>query len=628
MSFAQSVIPKPRSVTSGSGEFLLGAGTAIDADHGSMQVAEMLRDQLRPATGFSFPLSSSGSSVIRLRVDKGASQGPEGYTLQVSPHLIEIKGATWAGVFYGTRTLLQLLPPDIFRKSPSDGVRWAVPSLTIDDAPRFHWRGSLMDVSRHFEPKEFILKFIDLLALHKMNVFQMHLTDDNGWRVEIKRYPKLTELGSKTDFSAMNPDGATRSINVPPGGFYTQEDVKEIVRYAAARNVTVMPEIEMPGHAGAAILAYPELGNLQQVKAGGGVADFYDNVYNVDDSTIRFLHNVLDEVLALFPSKFIHIGGDEVWKEPWHRNPIAQARIKQLGLKNEEELQSWFIKQMDDYMVAKGRRLVGWDEILEGGLAPNATVMSWRGIDGGIAAAKQGHDVVMAPTSHTYLDYYQSKVHTIEPRGIGGFLPLETVYSFEPIPDALTGDEAKHILGAQGQLWSEFIPHPKHMEYMAFPRLCALAEVDWSPKEARNWDDFVSRLKDHLRRLDVLDVHYRPLNKPEPAPVGSWKSGELSESWSDREWPATGVDGAGSYVVTFSYSSGGMRLDIGRVDLLEDGKVVATDEHSGQTGAWDHLNSYRLVLKEFKAGARYSVRGHIRTDGGNDSNGDVFVAKG
>jgi hexosaminidase len=622
-----NLIPYPKSVQLQSGTTQLTGATTIDAASDLRSVAELLRNKLTPSTGYNFDLRKNGNS-IRLRLDKSLSNlGPEGYRLKVDNSGVDIASSNRAGVFYGTQTLLQLLPPQIFRKSRVDGVRWTLPNVTIEDSPRFTWRGSLVDVSRHFMPKEAILKYLDLLAFHKLNVFHWHLTDDMGWRVEIKQYPRLTETAN-TDFSEMNPSGATRSINQKPGGFYTHDDVREIVRYAADRNITVVPEIEMPGHAYGAIKAYPELGNNVQIADAGGDTKFngMDNVYNAEDSTIQTIKNILDEVLELFPSKFIHIGGDEVWKEPWKKNPKAQAKMKTLGLKNEEELQSWFIRQFDDYLVKKGRRLIGWDEILEGGLAPNAAVMSWRGFEGGIAAAKAGHDVVMAPTSHTYLDYYQSRNRALEPKAIGGFVPLETVYSFEPVPPSLTPEEAKHILGAQGQLWAEFIPHPRHLEYMAYPRLTALAEVTWSPKEARNWENFKKRLETHLQRLSILDVNYRPLDPPGPEAAGSWKSGEIGEQLITRDYDVTGkINKSGPWQAVFSYTGGACRLDIKRVDLLENGQVISTDEHDGFTGGEERANTYTVDLKDFKPGAKYVLRCQVRAEGGTYSNGNIYL---
>jgi hexosaminidase len=428
----------------------------------------------------------------------------------------------------------------------------------------------------------------------------------------------------------MNPKSATRSINQRPGGFYTQDDIREVVAYAARLHINIVPEIEMPGHSNAAIAAYPELGNRSQIEAAGGDASFlgtYDNVYNVDDSTIQFLKGVLDEIMDLFPSKFIHVGGDEVNKEPWKRNPKVQARMKALGLKNEQELQSWFIKQFDTFLASKGRRLIGWDEILEGGLAPGATVMSWRGTEGGIAAAKAGHDVVMCPTSFAYLDYYQSKVQSNEPKAIGGYVPLEKVYQFEPVPAGLSADQAKHILGGQGNLWAEFIPHPKHMEYMAFPRLCAIAEAVWSPKASRNWNDFLARLAPQLERLKILDVNYRSLSQ-DPKPAAQWHEGDTTEEFSTRTWDVTSsIRQPGDYNVVFSYSWGEDRLDIQWVDLLEGQKLIQHVEHLGLTGANNKDNVYKIHLDRVAPNATYQLRASIRSDGGTKSNGNIYVIR-
>jgi hexosaminidase len=518
-----ALLPKPALVVMDSGSFQLKPDTRVAVSNETVMVGQMVRTYLCPATGFDLPLSRRGGrGAINLHIDKGLSRlGPEGYKLEVKPDRVEISGSQPAGVFYGLQTFRELLPDAIFRAAPISGTEWQTPCLHIEDFPRFSWRGAHMDVSRHFEPKSFVEKFLDEMALHKLNVFHWHLVDDNGWRIEIKKYPNLTAAGSSSDFSAMHPREATRSRSVIPGGFYTQDDVREVVKYAADRFITVVPEIEMPGHSEASILAYPEHGNKAEIAAAGGDPSSIrgDNVYNVDDSTIRFLQDVLTEVMELFPSKFIHVGGDEVSKAPWQKNPKAQARMRELGLKNEEELQSWFIKQMDTFISSKGRRLMGWDEILEGGLAQGATVMSWRGIEGGIAAAQSGHDVVMTPTSHTYFDYAQSKNPASEPAAIGGYVPLQVVYGYEPVPSALSAIEAGHVLGSQGQLWSEFIPDPRHMEYMAFPRLCALAEVVWSQPQGRSYEEFLTRLQPHLKRLDNMDVFYRKLRPDDLLPA-------------------------------------------------------------------------------------------------------------
>jgi len=505
-----AIIPAPVKITRASGAFLLRPDTRIVAPGSLEPLGMQLQDYLRPATGLPLRVvGRGGSNTIQLKLDpKIRALGKEGYRLSANSKRIEIRAPQPDGLFYGIQTLRQLLPPSIFRLGRVARVKWEVPEVEIEDYPRFQWRGGHLDVGRHFMPKEFLFKYIDLLALHKMNVFHLHLTEDQGWRIEIRKYPKLTEVGAWRKDDMLTYDPPTYSGR-PHGGCYSQDDLREVVAYARARFVTVVPEIEMPGHSQAAIAAYAELGNTGvpiEVATRWGVIE---NVFNVEDDTIRFLQGVLTEVMDIFPSPFIHIGGDEAPKKQWQESPRAQARIQELGLKDEDELQSWFIKQMDTFLASRGRRLIGWDEILEGGLAPGAAVMSWRGEKGGIAAAKEGHDVIMAPNSHTYFDYYQSRDRESEPRAIGGFLPLEKVYGYEPIPGALTPEEAKHVLGAQFQVWTEYIPNAKQAEYMAYPRACALSEVVWSPGGRKDFAGFTQRLATHLERLRILDVNYR-----------------------------------------------------------------------------------------------------------------------
>ena len=513
-----TVIPKPQKIGfQKDGFFTIKPDTVILTDKAAMPTAHLLRDFLTPATGYTInvkALSQARDNCFVVRLDSAlAHLGGEGYRLVVTPKKVVITAAENAGAFYALQTLRQLLPAHIYSNAEVPGTDWKIPCVRIEDYPRFAWRGAMLDCSRYFLPKEFIRKFIDLLALHKMNTFHWHLTDNQGWRVEIKKYPKLTDVGAWRAESLVghHKDKPRKFDGKPHGGFYTQNDIREIVAYAGDRHIRVVPEIEIPGHSQAIIAAYPQLGVTgEQIEVGrwGG----HQNVFNADEETILFLQDVLTEVLELFPSEFIHVGGDEVSKKLWKASPKTQARMKQLGLKNEDELQSYFIKRMDTFLVSKGRRLVGWDEILQGGLAPNATVMSWRGMKGGIAAAKAGHDVVMAPTTYTYFDFYQSKDKKKEPVAIGGFLPLQKAYEFEPVPAELTDKQAKHILGAQGQLWSEYIPNPDKAEYMGFPRICALAEVVWTKAENKDYADFTERLKTHLKRLDTLNVNYRPLD--------------------------------------------------------------------------------------------------------------------
>ena len=422
----------------------------------------------------------------------------EGYRLTVDSGGVAILARTEAGAFHARQTLRQL--------TTTDG---RVPRVRIEDAPRFPWRGMHLDVGRHMYPVEFLKRYLDLMARYKFNTFHWHLTEDQGWRLEIKAYPRLTEVGScrKETVVARNFDPYIGD-GVPYCGFYTQEQVREVVRYAAQRHITVVPEIEMPGHSVAALAAYPELG------CGPGPYEVWTlwgvnpDIYCPSEKTFEFLENVLTEVMALFPSTFIHVGGDEAPKDAWKKSPLAQGIIRRERLRNEEQLQGWFMHRIDRFLTRHGRRMVGWDEILEGGLAPGATVMSWRGTEGGIAAARAGHDVVMTPTSHLYFDYYQG-ARRYEPLAGGGMVTLEQVYSYEPVPAVLTAAQAKHILGAQGNVWTEYMKDASHVEYMVLPRMLALAEVTWSPRQVRNWASFTARLPRELAALDSLGVNYR-----------------------------------------------------------------------------------------------------------------------
>jgi len=423
---------------------------------------------------------------------------PEWYSLSVKMDGISITAVSQEGLYRASRTLIQLLEQG--KESAS------IPCLKITDQPRFEWRGMHLDPCRHFWSVEFTKKYIDLLARYKMNSFHWHLTDDQGWRIEIKKYPKLTSVGGWRKGSQIGPYSRREYDSIPYGGFYTQEQIREVVAYAAARHINVVPEIEMPGHALAALAAYPELGctgGPYEVNKGWGV---FEEVFCPTDSTIHFLENVLTEVMELFPSEIIHIGGDECPKESWKKCPKCQSRMKAEGLKDEHELQSYFIQRMEKFVNSKGRKIIGWDEILEGGLAPNASVMSWRGTEGGVAAAKQKHTVVMSPGSHCYFDHYQGDPAN-EPLAIGGFTTVQKVYSYEPIPKELTAEEGRYILGAQGNVWTEYILSPEHVEYMAVPRMLALAEVLWTPKEKRNEADFIQRLEKEFPRLDAMKVN-------------------------------------------------------------------------------------------------------------------------
>jgi hexosaminidase len=502
-------------------------------------LSELLAVPLRAASGLALPVSPEPASdhapnaiSIRLTPDS-ASREPESYRLVVAQQGAILSAPTPAGLFHGLQTLRQLLPPELERgvrsvngwgrgvaqrtDSAPPPARWVIPAVEIEDAPCFRYRGILLDVARWFYPPAFIEKLIDLLALYKLNTLHLHLTDDQGWRLEIKKYPRLTQIGAwrKETIVGQNFDPYVGDAT-PHRGFYTQEQMRKLVAYAAARHVTIIPEIEMPGHARAALAAYPELsctGGPFEVSTRWGV---HEDIFCPREQTFAFLEDVLSEVMQLFPSEYIHIGGDEVPKQQWKDSPVALEVIRREGLGDEEALQGYFIRRIEGFLRAHGRRLIGWDETLEGGLAPEATVMSWRGVEGGIEATRQGHDVIMTPANRTYFDYYQGDP-AAEPLGIGGFLPLDSVYAFEPVPGELTPEQAAHVLGGQGNLWTEYIPTPARAEYMIFPRMLALAEVLWSTKETRNWNRFVARLPAQFARLDALGVEYRV---PEPVGLG------------------------------------------------------------------------------------------------------------
>ncbi|MFV8187932.1 beta-N-acetylhexosaminidase [Streptomyces sp. AF1B] len=524
------LIPAPRSVVAGSGEVRLTARSEIYASSETEGAGNWLRTVLRQATGL--PLREGrelddAEGGIGLQLDPGL--GPEEYRLVSDSSGVLIEGGSAAGVFWGAQTLRQLLGPDAYRRAPLDRDRaWTVPHVTIEDSPRFRWRGLMLDVARHFMPKEGVLRQLDLMAAHKLNVFHFHLTDDQGWRVEIKRYPKLTETGSWRARTKFGHRASPLWDEKPHGGFYTQDDIREIVAYAAERHISVVPEIDVPGHSQAAIAAYPELGNTDVIDTTAlSVLDTWGisaNVLAPTDNTLRFYEGVFEEVLELFPagagefSEFIHVGGDECRKDQWKQSTAAQGRIKELGLADEDELQAWFIAHFDTWLTARGRRLIGWDEILEGGLAEGAAVASWRGYAGGVAAARAGHDVVMCPEQYVYLDHRQAPGED-EPVPIGYVRTLEDVYRFEPVPQQLTEAEARHVLGTQANVWTEVMESQERVDYQSYPRLSAFAEVAWSSLPApgeRDFAGFEERMAVHYRRLDARGVGYRPPTGPLP----------------------------------------------------------------------------------------------------------------
>ncbi|SOD77058.1 hexosaminidase [Streptomyces sp. 1222.2] len=521
---ATDLIPAPLTV-----EGLLPGGVPLDgnttlwAAPGTQSTAHWLRSTLGAALGLWLPPGPEDArGGVRLYLD--GSLEPEAYQLRAVPDRgVEIRGGGPAGVFWGAQTLRQLLGPEAFRRAPvRPGAPYGVPRQTVTDAPRFAWRGLMLDVARHFLPKDQVLRYLDLMAAHKLNVLHLHLTDDQGWRIEIERYPRLTEVGSWRTRTKIGHRASPLWEEKPHGGHYTKDDLREIVAHAAARHITVVPEIDVPGHSQAAIAAYPELGNTDVVDTASlAVWDTWGintNVLAPTDTTLRFYEGVFEEVLEVFPSPFVHIGGDECAKDQWRESATAQARIRELGLADEDALQSWFVRHFDNWLTARGRRLIGWDEILEGGLAPGAAVSSWRGYAGGVAAARAGHDVVMCPEQQVYLDHRQDGGPD-EPVPIGFVRTLEDVFRFEPVPRELTTDEARHVLGTQANVWTEVMEDPARVDYQTFPRLAAFAEVAWSRLPApaeRDFADFERRMTAHYRRLDALGVGYRPPSGPRP----------------------------------------------------------------------------------------------------------------
>ena len=509
-----TLFPQPQTIHRASGNFTLDAETRIFAE--DTAVGEALANYLRPATGFALPVEqetdkAGGNTILLVRTER-AVPSPEAYSLTVTPGRATIGASNHRGFSNGMQTLRQLLPPQILADAPQDDVTWLIPCLLISDAPAFGWRGLHLDVGRHLFPVDFIKKFIDTMAFYKFNTFHWHLTEDQGWRLEIKKYPRLTEVGAYRAQTQL-PTDPNQWDGKPYGGYYTQDEARDIVAYAQERGITVVPEIELPGHSLAALSAYPELGCVggdYQVRTTWGIDP---DIYCAgNDAVFAFLHDVFEETLAIFPSEYIHIGGDEAPKERWAACPNCQARIQAEGLADEHELQSWFIRQIESWLNERGRRLVGWDEILEGGLAPNATVMSWRGSDGGIAAANAGHDVVMTPTTYCYLDYYQHEDWTREPPAIASTLTLNQVWQFEVVPEQIAPDKRHHILGGQGNIWTEYIPEAEQVEYMAFPRAIAIADILWNHPKERCYEALAERLRAHLPCLDMMGVNYRRLD--------------------------------------------------------------------------------------------------------------------
>ena len=610
-----SVVPLPVRVAIQGRPFTLTPQTriVIGAPE-SAGAAHLLARQLRIATGFSFPLQTSKSAKSRrdaiFLTTRGADSalGKEGYQLDVTPQTITLRAPASAGLFYATQTLRQLLPPQIEAREKARGVSWKVPGVCIWDKPRFSYRGFMLDSSRHLQSESFVKRTLDLMAYHKLNVFQWHLTDDQGWRIESKKYPKLNEIGSWREENGKRY-----------GGFFTQDQIRDIVAYAAQRGITIIPEIEMPGHAATMIRAYPEL----SCAAGGNV------LCPGKESTFRFLEGVLSEVMELFPSKTIHIGGDEVDKTSWKNCASCQAIIAREGLKDEDGLQSWFTRRIAAFLRGKGRRMQGWNEIMRGGQLPHdAIVQQWDQPQSAAEAARDGYDVVVSQTTWTYFDYSYETTS------------LHKVYDGEPIPAGLTPAQARHILGAQAQLWTEVRPTDASADLFIWPRLIALAEVVWSPKAARDWDDFSRRLQTaHFERLALRGLGTasidpklvrRHLANPMEELVGkrvaAWQPQQIGATTQPVDYDVSDFfKSPGIYRVKLRYRNGAHGVNVESAALLEDGKEIARDAHSGFAGGYSRGNLYELNVARIKAGTRYVLRLELRGEGGTDSHGEIWL---
>jgi len=591
------IIPQPYELKVLDGCFCLQDTTVIVAGQDVLRLADYLRDRLRSIKGIDLEIvrrgraGSVGARIELAFVTEWDNLGEEGYRVEIDTSTVRIRAPRTAGLFYGIQSMLQL-----FDWNTQAAV---LPCVAIKDFPRFQWRGALLDVSRHFFPVNVIKKFIDRLSFHKINVFHWHLVDDQGWRIEIKKYPELVHKGSRRRESPKV--GARQEGDGTPYGpfWYSQDEVKEIVAYAQERCVTVLPEIEMPGHSSAALAVFPHLSCKDgpfDVETRWGI---FKNVFCAgNEAVFDFLQDVLDEVIGLFPSEYIHVGGDECPKQHWRECAHCQQRIQQEGLDGEEQLQSYFMQRIERFIASRGRKLIGWDEILEGGLSREATVMSWRGESGGIAAAKAGNDVVMTPFENCYLDFYQSVDIENEPEAIGDYLPLHRVYNYNPIPAELQEAEAKHILGVQGNIWTEYIQRPKLLEYMAFPRLCAIAEIGWSAAHVRNYATFAARLTTHCHRLDGLQVGYRPLHDLSARELKAWEltstdPGRLTELLELQPY----LMGTGTYRLSLRVTRGDRKFKTLSIRLSCKGCNSCEWQLKGCNGVMRDAQTYFLELE-------------------------------
>lgn len=621
------LIPQPRSVEQAQGMFTLPDTVRISAPDTLRGEAAYLGTHLK--TGLGHPVKHSAGGDIRLSLGTGLS--PEGYRLKVTDQGAAIEGADAAGVFYGVQTLLQLLPAEVYGNSGKT-LPAAIPFVTIEDAPAYVWRGLHLDSARHFMPKEFVMKFLDLMATQKMNRFHWHLVDSEGWRLEIKKYPKLTIVGQDQPASYPGEDPTDHSVKAQfrygtfhGGGFYTQADVREIVAHAAKLHITIMPEIEFPAHAMTMLTAYPEFsttGKVPHVKSNHS-----PDLINVDEKSLNFLKDILDETMALFPGKWIHFGGDEAPKGQWKESEFVQKRIKELGLKDENAMQSWLFDQMSAHIAKQGRVAVGWEEITHGGTPKDAVVMPWLSMNTAAKVANEGHPVILCPVGPLYFDSHMTTDPKENQALYGGPLTLRAVYQFNCDLPQVTAANKRNLWGAQAQLWTELMPKPEHVEYQAYPRAVALAEATWSLPANKNFKSFEKRLAIHAARLDAMKVNYHPLEAPAPI---EWSAANVSPGRKDvaLEGPVTGVITAGHYVATPAYESGASGMWFDRIELLAGGQVIASDAHRGFAGANPKDATYTLEVKsDIPAGTKLTLRAITDSSGGTNSNGEISFRK-
>lgn len=664
-----ALVPLPQQMTLQPGAFTLCppqairgaptvAPTKIVVDALARQTGEYLALTLFKSTGYRFEVATNSGAIpvpqaiLLTTNDTLASLGPEGYELTIETNSVVIRAPAAAGLFYGVQTLLQLLPAEIYSPRPITTVQWTAPCVYVQDAPRFPWRGFMLDSVRHFWNVDEVKLLIDAMTIHKLNIMHWHLDDDSGWRIEIQKYPLLTESSAwRSDIMwnlNLRSSTAWRADGLY-GGYYTQRQIREIVEYAAQRHITIVPEIEMPGHSTAALSAYPQFScdgnagdcpNCANVPHSLNVTSYVGGVFCIArPETMTFLQDVLTEVMGLFPSQYIHIGGDEVNFGNWNKHSLDQALTNSLGLTNStgisamQKYQSWFTQQIADWIKSQGRTMIGWSEIMNGGLVTNAALTDWKNgsASRALQAATNGQPVVMCPSAILYINKWETAnnssgggvVWSNEPPGQSGLCPLTNVYAFEPIPTGLPDAYTNLILGCEGPCWTEWIPSLKNMQFRMFPRLCAIAEVNWTRADLKNWTDFTNRLEFHKRRLDCLGVNYNTHGVP-PA-LGQWIPAQMSTSYTVLDWPITSsVTNAGEITASFCWKSGAHGLDIAWAALLENGIEIDRDTHAGFTGYTPVKPVYVLRLPALRPDASYTLRASVASRGGTDSTGVIY----